>query len=167
MSKIQADCCFALLLPVKLHLTRWTPVGLQVQSPLSWITASSVYGALRGLETFGQLVDRIELPKGRSASFSFQAFSLHVLQPVDDLSAGGTADSVREPAGSGSSSSSTQATRRLTALEPELQLAGAVIAAQDVSSAAGMKMKQLRPPAVEVDVKHPGGIESLSVWNVS
>ncbi|KAK9819131.1 hypothetical protein WJX74_008081 [Apatococcus lobatus] len=46
---------------------------LIVQSPLSWITASSVYGALRGLETFGQLVDRIELPKGRSDSFSLQA----------------------------------------------------------------------------------------------
>ncbi len=35
----------------------------QVQSPQSLITASTVYGALRGLETFSQLVDRIELPK--------------------------------------------------------------------------------------------------------
>ena len=42
------------------------PPSFQVQAPLSWITASTVFGALHGLETFTQLIDRIELPKGDS-----------------------------------------------------------------------------------------------------
>ena len=105
-----------------------------------------MYGALRGLETFGQLVDRIELPKGKSDSFSLQASSLHVLQPVNALSADSTADTVTESAGSGSSSwsSSMQAKRRLTTLEPELQLAEAVSAAQHASNAAGRQTKHPR-----------------------
>ena len=90
--------CVCCLCPV--FYLKPNPIWLQVQSPLSWITASSVYGALRGLETFGQLVDRIELPKGRADSFSQQASTSQVTDAADALQSHSTAGTEKVSTGS-------------------------------------------------------------------
>ena len=90
-----------------------------MQSPLSWITASSVYGALRGLETFGQLVDRIELPKGMADSFSQQAFASQITVAPDALQSHSEAGTEKESADSSTSKSdSLQASSAPHAAQP-------------------------------------------------